>query len=71
MLEPQWDADGTLYFISDRSGFWNLYGWDGAAVRAVWPRAAEFASPLWQLGQANYALLGNGQRGRALRRRRH
>jgi hypothetical protein len=23
VLEPQWDADGTLYFISDRSGFWN------------------------------------------------
>jgi dipeptidyl aminopeptidase/acylaminoacyl peptidase len=61
VLEPQWDADGTLYFISDRSGFWNLYGWDGAAARAVWPRAAEFASPLWQLGQANYALLGDGQ----------
>jgi dipeptidyl aminopeptidase/acylaminoacyl peptidase len=60
VLEPQWDSDGTLYFISDRSGFWNLYAWDGAAVRAVWPRAAEFASPLWQLGQANYALLGNG-----------
>jgi dipeptidyl aminopeptidase/acylaminoacyl peptidase len=61
VLEPQWDADGTLYFISDRSGFWNLYGWDGAAVRAVWPRAAEFASPLWQLGQANYALLGQAR----------
>jgi dipeptidyl aminopeptidase/acylaminoacyl peptidase len=60
VLEPQWDSDGGLYFISDRSGFWNLYGWDGAAVREVWPRAAEFASPLWQLGQANYALLGNG-----------
>jgi dipeptidyl aminopeptidase/acylaminoacyl peptidase len=60
VMEPQWDADGTLYFISDRSGFWNLYGWDGTAVRPVWPRAAEFAGPLWQLGQANYALLGNG-----------
>jgi len=61
VLEPQWDVDGTLYFISDRSGFWNLYGWDGAAVRAVWPHRAEFASPLWQLGQANYALLGQGR----------
>jgi dipeptidyl aminopeptidase/acylaminoacyl peptidase len=59
VLEPQWDGDGTLYFISDRSGFWNLYAWDGAAARPVYPRAAEFASPLWQLGQANYALLGN------------
>ena len=25
VLEPQSDRDGTLYFISDRSGFWNLY----------------------------------------------
>jgi dipeptidyl aminopeptidase/acylaminoacyl peptidase len=61
VLEPQWDADGTLYFVSDRSGFWNLYAWDGEQVRPVWPRAAEFASPLWQLGQANYALLGNSR----------
>ncbi|HEV2701180.1 MAG TPA: S9 family peptidase [Steroidobacteraceae bacterium] len=61
VMEPQWDADGTLYFISDVSGFWNLYGWRDSAVRAIWPRAAEFASPLWQLGQANYALLGDGR----------
>ena len=29
VLEPQWDADGTLYFISDRSGYWNLYASTG------------------------------------------
>jgi dipeptidyl aminopeptidase/acylaminoacyl peptidase len=61
VMEPQWDTDGTLYFISDRSGFWNLYGWRQSKVQAIWPRAAEFASPLWQLGQANYALLGDGR----------
>ena len=61
VLEPQWDSDGSLNFISDRSGFWNLYGWRDARVQAIWPRAAEFASPLWQLGQANYALLGDGR----------
>jgi hypothetical protein len=27
VMEPQWDIDGTLYFISDRSGYWNLYAW--------------------------------------------
>ncbi len=60
VMEPQWDA-GTLYFISDRSGFWNLYRWRDSAVQGIWPRAAEFASPLWRLGQANYALLGEGR----------
>lgn len=23
--QPQWGPDGTLYFISDASGYWNLY----------------------------------------------
>jgi dipeptidyl aminopeptidase/acylaminoacyl peptidase len=61
VIEPQWDTDGTLYFISDRSGYWNLYALRSAAVHAVWPRTAEFANPLWTLGQANYALLGDGR----------
>jgi dipeptidyl aminopeptidase/acylaminoacyl peptidase len=61
VIEPQWDTDGTLYFISDRGGYWNLYARRGATVHAVWPRAAEFANPLWQLGQANYVLLGEAR----------
>jgi hypothetical protein len=23
--QPQWGPDGALYFISDESGWWNLY----------------------------------------------
>jgi dipeptidyl aminopeptidase/acylaminoacyl peptidase len=61
VLEPQWAGDGTLYFMSDRSGFWNLYAAGAAGVRAIWPRAAEFAAPLWSFGQSNYVLLGAGQ----------
>ena len=61
VLEPQWDRDGTLYFISDRSGFWNLYAQRDDGVHAVWPRAAEFADPLWTFGQSNYVLLGDGR----------
>jgi dipeptidyl aminopeptidase/acylaminoacyl peptidase len=61
VLEPQWDSDGTLYFISDRSGFWNLYAERAGGAHAVWPKAAEFAAPLWSFGQANYVLLGDGR----------
>ena len=25
VIEPRWDADGSLYFLSDRSNWWNLY----------------------------------------------
>jgi dipeptidyl aminopeptidase/acylaminoacyl peptidase len=62
VLEPQWDTDGTLYFLSDRSGYWNLYSLrDTGAPHAIWPRPAEFARSLWTLGQSNYALLGHGR----------
>ncbi|MBS0411999.1 MAG: S9 family peptidase [Proteobacteria bacterium] len=57
VMEPQWGADGALFFISDRSGFWNLYVLREGAVKPLMPRDAEFAGPLWGLGQANYALM--------------
>jgi dipeptidyl aminopeptidase/acylaminoacyl peptidase len=60
VMDPQWDGDGTLYFLSDRNGYWNLYAWNGTDVRSIWARAAEFAKPQWMLGQTHYALTGNG-----------
>jgi dipeptidyl aminopeptidase/acylaminoacyl peptidase len=62
VVEPQWGPDGALHFISDRSGFWNLYrrGPRGQA-HPVLPMDAEFANPLWVLGQANYALMDDGR----------
>ena len=30
-------------------------------TQPIWPRAAEFATPLWQFGQSNYVLLGDGR----------
>jgi dipeptidyl aminopeptidase/acylaminoacyl peptidase len=60
VVDPQWDTDGTLYFISDRSGYWNLYAWAGDVPRAVWAHPADFATPQWTLGQCHYALTGSG-----------
>jgi dipeptidyl aminopeptidase/acylaminoacyl peptidase len=61
VLDPQWDADGTLYFLSDRSGWWNLYRWHGDPVEPVTMLDAEIGAPLWQLGQRWYALTGDGR----------
>ncbi len=61
VLEPSWDADGTLYFISDCSDWWNLYRWTGRNNEPVFTLEAEVASPLWVLGQTNYALTGDGR----------
>ena len=47
VLQPQWRADGTLVFLSDRSGYWNI--WDERGT-CLWPIEADCGGPLWQLG---------------------
>jgi hypothetical protein len=27
VFQPEWSPDGVLYFVSDRTGWWNLYRW--------------------------------------------
>ncbi|MFE9207139.1 S9 family peptidase [Micromonospora sp. NPDC007230] len=60
-VEPRWGPDGALYFMSDRSGWWNLYRWDGYTVEAVAPIAGECAAEPWELGYASYDFLADGR----------
>ena len=57
IFQPQWSPDGRLYFISDRTDFWNLYRWNGSAVEAVLARNAEFGVPQWLFGLSTYAFM--------------
>ena len=62
VLAPVWRDDYSLYVVSDRSGWWNLYL--ASAEEPPWtlcPREEEFAAPLWQLGVYPYAVLGDGR----------
>ena len=61
VLEPRWDTDGTLYFVSDRTGWWNLYRCRNGRVEAVLSLEAEIGGPLWTLGDSSYALTGDGR----------
>ncbi len=58
ITQPNWDAQGRLYFISDRSNWWNLYRWDREAIRPLHPMAAEFAPPPWVFGMRSYVIAG-------------
>ncbi|MFI6044125.1 prolyl oligopeptidase family serine peptidase [Nocardia sp. NPDC051321] len=61
VMEPRWQPDGSLLFLSDRSGWWNLYRWTpGGAVVPVIELDAEIGVPAWQLGSARYTVLGDG-----------
>ena len=60
ILEPRWSADGRLHYISDRSGWWNLYVHNSEGGEALKPMAAEFAGSPWSLGAQNYHCLADG-----------
>jgi dipeptidyl aminopeptidase/acylaminoacyl peptidase len=58
VVQPRWAADGTLWFVSDRTGWWNLYRWrpsDG--VEPMVQMDAEIGVPQWVFGQSRYAFL--------------
>ncbi len=56
VLQPAWSADGTLYFLTDRSGWWNLHRFDGEGIVAVHDLKAELGGPLWALGTQWFTL---------------
>ena len=61
IFQPEWSPDGAdLVFVSDRSGWWNLYRFTLAtkAVQPIASRKAEFGQPQWNFGMATYAFAG-------------
>jgi len=54
--EPRWSPGGVLHFVSDRSGWWNLYRLN-PEPEALYPLDAEFSGPQWQFGSSNYVFL--------------
>ena len=56
VCQPEWSPDGLLHFVSDRSGWWNLYRLcrDGQRTEGLCPMEAEFATPHWTFGNSMY-----------------
>jgi dipeptidyl aminopeptidase/acylaminoacyl peptidase len=57
VFQPEWSPDGVLYFVSDRTGWWNLYRWRNSEVEALCPMEAEFGRPQWVFGMSTYAFV--------------
>ena len=60
ICQPEWAPDRGLIFVSDRSGWWNLYRCDadgGAAARALCSRDTEFGRAHWVFDQSTYAFI--------------
>jgi dipeptidyl aminopeptidase/acylaminoacyl peptidase len=54
VFQPEWSPDGVLYFVSDRTGWWNLYRWQNDQIEPLCEKPAEFGLPLWVFGMTTY-----------------
>jgi poly(3-hydroxybutyrate) depolymerase len=68
IFQPEWSPDGELFFVSDRTGWWNLYRdgargatgasrASGASAEALLPLEAEFGKPQWTFSQSTYDVI--------------
>jgi dipeptidyl aminopeptidase/acylaminoacyl peptidase len=61
IFQPEWGPDGDLYFVSDRSGWSNLYVERGGEVHALTEEQADLGYPQWVFDLTRYAFLSDGR----------
>ncbi|MEG4943400.1 S9 family peptidase [Microcoleus sp. F4-D5] len=74
IFQPEWSPDGVLYFVSDKSNWWNFYRWQSRTplnsplVRgeaeietSLCEMAAEFGLPQWVFGMSTYAVVSESK----------
>jgi len=54
VLQPRYLDSDTLLYVSDRSGWWNLYSHRGGTHTPLLYMEAEFAVPMWTFGMSTY-----------------
>ena len=61
IAQPEWSPDGILHFVSDRTGWWNIYRLaPGPRLEPLSPLEAEFADPAWLFDRSSYGFLPDG-----------
>ena len=61
IFQPSWSPQGELHFVSDRTGWWNLYRVRGGQAQPLHPMAAEFGLPQWAFGMSTYGFDARGR----------
>lgn len=57
IAQPSFSPEGTLHYVSDESGWWNVYRHGANGAAPLCPMDAEFAVPAWGFGQSTYGFL--------------
>lgn len=61
IFQPEWSPDGTLYFVSDRTNWWNLYRYQDGTVEPLCEMEVEFGRPQWIFGMSTYRFVSANQ----------
>ncbi|MEG4214675.1 S9 family peptidase [Microcoleus sp. Pol14C6] len=74
IFQPEWSPDGVLYFVSDKSNWWNFYRWQSRTPlnpslvsrqaeieTSLCEMAAEFGLPQWVFGMSTYAVVSESK----------
>jgi len=61
IFQPKWSPDGILHFVSDRTGWWNLYRSREGRIEPLCEMKAEFGRPQWIFGMSTYAFESAGR----------
>jgi dipeptidyl aminopeptidase/acylaminoacyl peptidase len=60
VFQPEWSPDGLLHFVSDRTGWWNLFRHRDGHAEALHLMDAEFGSPQWVFAMSRYGFVADG-----------
>ncbi|HEX5340299.1 MAG TPA: S9 family peptidase [Gammaproteobacteria bacterium] len=60
LFQPQFAPDGSLHFLSDRNGWWNIYRVTPSGNVAVTTDAADYGLAQWNLGMSRYGFRDDG-----------
>jgi len=61
IYQPSWSDDGILHYISDASGWTNLYSCRDGLLNALTPIDREFGIPQWVLASSTYTITKDNQ----------
>lgn len=60
VFQPQWSPSGDIYYVSDRSNWWNLYRyWRKSEDQCISAVEKECGLPLWQFGISTWGFLSS------------
>ena len=55
IFQPEWSPDNVLHFVSDRSGWWNLWRSEKGQLWPLTKLEGEFGKPQWVFGSGTYS----------------